>query len=58
MKREIFKDSSDKNDLYNTYTDRYNRNISYLLSLYVKAEEECIYHFNYLQLDGIKGVCL
>lgn len=36
------------NDLYNTYTDRYNRNISYLLSLYVKAEEECIFHFNYL----------
>ncbi|WP_294469992.1 TIGR04157 family glycosyltransferase [uncultured Bacteroides sp.] len=36
------------NDLYNTYTDRYNRNISYLLSLYVKAEKECIFHFNYL----------
>lgn len=36
------------NDLYNTYTDRYNRNISYLLSSYVKAEEECIFHFNYL----------
>lgn len=25
------------NDLYNTYTDRYNRNISYLLSSYVKS---------------------
>lgn len=36
------------NNLYNTYTDRYSRNISYLLSLYVNAEEECIFHFNYL----------
>lgn len=34
--------------LYNTYTDRYNRNVAYLLSLFVDEKIGCIFHFNYL----------
>lgn len=34
--------------LYNSYADRYNRNISYLLSLFVDEKEPCVFHFNYL----------
>ena len=34
--------------LYNAYTDRYNRNVAYLLSLFVEEETDCIFHFNYL----------
>lgn len=41
--------------LYNTYTYRYNRNISYLLSLYVDETIQCIFHFNYLYHASLAG---
>lgn len=41
--------------LYNTYTDRYNRNVAYLLSLFVEEETDCIFHFNYLHHASLAG---
>ena len=39
--------------LYNTYTDRYNRNVAYLLSLFVDEKIGCIFHYIMLLWLGV-----